>query len=114
MFSSRGERLTLASIEFNQVSEEDREEMVREFSDEEVRKAVWECEGSKSPGLDEVNFKFIKEFWKDIKEEFFRVMREFHSNGRIVKGANCSFLVLIPKKNNQSKISDYRPMSLIG
>lgn len=41
--------------------------MIREFLEEEVRKAIWECEGNKSSSLDEVNFVFIKEFWKDIR-----------------------------------------------
>lgn len=41
-------------------------------------------------------------------------MAEFHENERIVKGANSSLVVLIPKKRNPVQISDYRPISLIG
>lgn len=32
------------------------------FSEEEIKRVVWDCESSKSPGLDGVNFGFIKEF----------------------------------------------------
>jgi hypothetical protein len=41
-------------------------------------------------------------------------MAEFYTNDRIVKGENCSFVVLIPKKKNLVKILDFRPISLIG
>jgi hypothetical protein len=41
-------------------------------------------------------------------------MEEFHANGKIVKGANSSFIVLIPKKKNPVNISDFRPISLVG
>jgi hypothetical protein len=101
-------------MEFKKISIDDRDELVREFSEEEVRMAVWECESSKSPGPDGVNFGFIKEFWDDIKEDFITVMGEFHSNGRMVRGANSSFIVLIPKNKNPVKLADYRPISLIG
>lgn len=43
-----------------------------------------------------------------------RVIAEFHENRRVVKGANNSFIVLIPKKRNSVQISYYIPISLIG
>lgn len=33
-----------------------------------------------------------------IKEDIRRVVREFYANGRMVKGSNSSFIVLIPKR----------------
>lgn len=41
-------------------------------------------------------------------------MEEFHANGKLVRGSNSSFIVLIPKKENPRKVSDFRPISLIG
>ncbi|GLT51152.1 hypothetical protein SLA2020_245820 [Shorea laevis] len=41
-------------------------------------------------------------------------VEEFQKNGKLVKGANASFVVLIPKKENPVKIEDYRPISLIS
>lgn len=38
---------------------------------------------------------------------------EFHAHGKLVRGSNCSFIALIPKKENLHKIGDYRPISLI-
>ncbi|MCH97122.1 cytochrome P450, partial [Trifolium medium] len=63
----------------------------------EVKQAVWECDSLKSPGLDGVNFGFIKEFWMDVKSDFMRFLLEFYSNSQLVKGSNCTFIVLISK-----------------
>ncbi|PNX85672.1 cysteine-rich receptor-like protein kinase, partial [Trifolium pratense] len=80
-FASRGNRPVPANVEFKTISNADQENLTREFSEEEVRKAVWECESSKSPGPDGVSFEFVKEFWDEVKDDFYRVVAEFHSNG---------------------------------
>lgn len=41
------------------------------------------------------------------------MISDFHVHDRFVKGANCSFLALIPKKTSPEKISDFRPILLI-
>lgn len=99
---------------FKNLKEGDKNALIQEFSEEDIRTAVWDCDNDKSLGPNGVNFKFVKEFWNELKADFFRVMTEFHQNGKIVKGANSSFMVLIPKKTNPMKISDFRPISLIG
>lgn len=43
-----------------------------------------------------------------------RFMEEFHRNGRLVKGLNPSYIVLIPKKKDARLLSDFRPITLIG
>lgn len=52
----------LDGVEFNQISAEDNEDLIAEFEMEEIKAAVWACEGNKSPGPDGYNFRFIKEF----------------------------------------------------
>jgi len=83
-------------MDFKSLDGEHIEDLVRKFSEDEVHRAV--CDSIKTLGPDGVNFGLVKEFWEDIKLEFTRVMGEFHSNCRMVKGANSSFIVLIPKK----------------
>lgn len=39
-------------------------------------------------------------------------LKEFHCNGRIVRGLNSTFIVLIPSDSPQ-RMEDYRPISLI-
>lgn len=40
-------------------------------------------------------------------------MHDFHTNGKLEKGSNPSFIVLIPKKDCSLAIDDFRPILLI-
>ena len=41
-------------------------------------------------------------------------MALFHATGSIPKGCNASFIALIPKNKDPSKLEQYRPISLVG
>ena len=76
--------------------------------------AVWQCEGAKSPGPDGYNFNFIKKNWELLKEDFVAALSLFHETGCIPKGCNASFIALVPKVRDPSKLEQYRPISLVG
>ncbi|GKU89448.1 hypothetical protein SLEP1_g3583 [Rubroshorea leprosula] len=115
LFSEEGwKRPKLDGVSFKQISQEDNELLTKGFSEEEVKEAIWDCDSAKSPGPDGFNFRFIKEMWEVIKPEVVAFIQEFHKHGRIVRGANASFVVLIPKTENPQRIEEYRPISLIG
>lgn len=95
-------------------SELDNQFLISPFSEDEVREAVWSCDGNGSPGPDGFNFAFLKEAWCSLKAYLMQMMREFHEFGRLVKGIKPSFIVLIPKKEAALNLGDYRPISLIG
>jgi hypothetical protein len=94
----------MKNFQFKQINEVEASKLVAKFSEEEIKKAVWECDSSKNPGPDGVSLGFIKDFWEDMKEDIIRFLVEFHENGKIVKGINSSFIALIPKKDNAYKI----------
>ncbi|MCH86339.1 cysteine-rich receptor-like protein kinase [Trifolium medium] len=112
--SVRVPRPDIGNLQFQSISEDDAYLLERPFSEEEVKQAVWDCESFKSPGPDGVNFGFIKEFWPHIKGDFMQFMLEFYTNGRLVKGSNCTFIVLISKFDNPQKVSYFRPIYLVG
>ena len=66
--------------------------MSEPFNAKEIKVAVWECRSNKSPGPDDINFKFIKEFWEVIKADVLWFMDEFFVHGTFPKGCNASFL----------------------
>lgn len=39
---------------------EDGERLIRPFSEEEIKEAIWDCGGSKSPGSDGFNMDFFR------------------------------------------------------
>ncbi|RHN56552.1 putative RNA-directed DNA polymerase [Medicago truncatula] len=43
-----------------------------------------------------------------------RFVTEFHRNGKLVKGINTTFIVLIPKVDNPQRLNEFRPISLVG
>ncbi|GKC14634.1 hypothetical protein Tco_1011416, partial [Tanacetum coccineum] len=51
---------------------------------------------------------------EDVKGCFWDYVKYFEASGSFAKGYNPSFIVLIPKKSDPLRFSDYRPISLIG
>lgn len=60
------------------------------------------------------NFYFIKEFWEVMQVDVVAFIQEFHHNGKLVRGLNTAFIVLISKIDNPKRVEDYRPILLIG
>ncbi len=104
----------LDAVEFKSLSISDNLSMLEGFSEEQIRDAVWQCEGSKSPEPDGFNFNFLKKSWEFLKEEFTTVMTLFHETGCIPKGCNASFITLVPKVSNHVHLDQYKPISLVG
>ena len=104
----------LDAVEFKSLSESDNLGLLEGFTEKKIRDAVWQCEGSKSPGPDGFNFTFIKKSWEFVKEEVMAVMKQFHETGYIPKGCNASFIALVPKVKNPVNLEQYRPISLVG
>jgi hypothetical protein len=41
---------------------------------------VWDCDGFKSQGPDDIHFGFLKDFWDEIKKDFMHFITGFHHN----------------------------------
>nr|GEY38688.1 RNA-directed DNA polymerase, eukaryota [Tanacetum cinerariifolium] len=78
-------RILLERDFVKRISLEQNDDLERELSNEEIKRAVWDCGIDKAPELDE-----------------------------ILKGGNSSFITLIPKVPNANMVTDFRPISLIG
>jgi len=104
----------LDEVEFKSLSPIDNEGLLAVFSEKEIRDAVWQCEGSKSPEPDGFNFNFIKKSWEFLKDDIMAALTLFHETGSISKGCNASFIALVPIVRDPSKLEQYRPISLVG
>lgn len=84
------------------------------FLDEEIKEAVWSCDGSKSLGPDEFYFVFINGCWNIIKEDITKFVKDFHGNAFLPKAVTSSFMTLIPKFFHPYKLEEYKPICLVG
>jgi len=108
------ERLRLDGVRFKSIDQQHNALLVARFKEDEVRAAIRNCDSTKRPGPDGLNFNFIKQFCDLLKPNVLRFLNEFHANGVFPKGSYVSFLALIPKVNDPQGLNDYRPISLIG
>nr|GEV13522.1 retrovirus-related Pol polyprotein from transposon TNT 1-94 [Tanacetum cinerariifolium] len=88
-----------------------REDMV---SNEEIKRAIWDCSSNKSPGPDGFTFDFLKKFWTIVSGDVTNAIKEFFISNSFPKGCNCLFIALIPKVIDAKLLKDFRPISLIG
>ena len=84
------------------------------FSEEEVKKAIFDLPGDKAPGPDGYSGAFFKACWEIIKDDILLPVNHFSN----LRSSNLSWLnsaniALIPKKDGAECISDFRPISLI-
>ncbi|XP_019433565.1 PREDICTED: uncharacterized protein LOC109340346 [Lupinus angustifolius] len=95
-----GCRPSLDGIGFNHLAAEENAFLTAKFEVEEIKGAIWSCDGDKSPSPDGFNFSFLKKFWECLKDDFIRMVEDFYSFGNLPRGCNASFIVLIPKNNS--------------
>ncbi|RVW63731.1 LINE-1 retrotransposable element ORF2 protein [Vitis vinifera] len=72
-----------------------------------------ELEEEKTPDPNGFTIGFYQECWETIKDDLLRVFLEFHNNRIINRSTNVTFIALVPKKSQSSRISYYRPISLV-
>nr|GEZ48051.1 hypothetical protein [Tanacetum cinerariifolium] len=89
----------------------DLEDMV---SNEEIKRAVWDCGSDKSPGLDGFTFEFLKKFWTIVGGDVTNAIKESFISSFFPKGCNSSFISLIPKVMDAKHLKYFMPISLIG
>lgn len=51
--------------------------LIKPFFVEEVNVAMWDYDSFKSPGPNDINLGFIKDFWLDLKDDLMRFVSEF-------------------------------------
>jgi hypothetical protein len=68
----------------------------------------------KAPGPDGFNGVFIKKCWLIIKEDIYRLFKDFYDSKVNLSPINNSFIVLVPKISNPITALDFRPISYLA
>nr|GEU90229.1 hypothetical protein [Tanacetum cinerariifolium] len=85
--------------------------MVRQVSNDEIKKVMFDIRDGKSPGPDGYTLAFFKKGRDVVGSDVCRAVRDFFDNGKLLKEVNHTFLALIPKVTTPKCVNDFRPIS---
>lgn len=97
-----------------QVSDEENTLLVSVFTEDEVRKAIFQMEHNKAPGLDGFPAEFYQFFWNLIKDDLMALFMDFHKGELPLYSLNFGTIILLPKCSDAATIQQYRPICLLN
>jgi hypothetical protein len=103
-FFSEDDKLTL---EENELLEE-------KFSEEEVKKAIFDSYSEGAPGPDGLSFVFYQSFWDMIKQDLMAMLEEFRRGQLDLYRLNFALITIIPKEKDARTMNKYMPISLLN
>ncbi|KAJ9565765.1 hypothetical protein OSB04_001731 [Centaurea solstitialis] len=78
-----GVRSSFHSNNFSKLSEDQCKFLDADFTEAEIKNAIWDCEGDKAPGPNGFSFEFFKVFWPSIKSDLLAAIKQFEATGYI-------------------------------
>ena len=97
-----------------QISHLENEILCAPFSEQEVKKAVFEMEHNKALGPDGFLAEFYQFFWETIKGDLMQLFYNFHQGILPIHSLNFGVITLLPKKADASRIQQFRPICLLN
>ncbi|KAL0292780.1 UNVERIFIED_CONTAM: hypothetical protein Sradi_6973800 [Sesamum radiatum] len=81
------------------------------ISPSEIKEAFFDISEDSAPGPDGFTSAFFKAAWDEIGADVCAAISEFFVSGRILKQINATLLVLIPKVQLPTRVSEFRPIA---
>jgi hypothetical protein len=97
-----------------QVSVEENNLLTAEYSEEEVRKAIFQMGHNKAPGRDDFPAEFDHIFWDTIKVDLLALFSCLHAGQLELFRLHFGEIILLPKVNEAERIEQYRPICLLN
>lgn len=95
------------------VTEEMNGELLKDYSDEEIKQARDSMGDLKAPGPDGMPALFYKKYWGIVGQDVVREVKSLLNGGEMPSNWNDTVVVLIPKVAHPDKLKDSRPISLL-
>jgi hypothetical protein len=87
-------------------------DLLADFTEEEVKKALFSIGDLKALGPDGLHGVFYKRFSNLLGDDLIKEVLEAVNNITIPDGCNSTTIVMIPKVDSPDKVSQIRPISL--
>ena len=96
-----------------QVSQEENDLLTCEFTEAELRDAVFQMEHNKAPSPYGFPAEFYQVFWEIIKDELMALFRNFHKEDLNLFSLNFGIITLIPK-STEATIHQYQHICVLN
>ncbi|KAL0281750.1 UNVERIFIED_CONTAM: hypothetical protein Sradi_7290800 [Sesamum radiatum] len=87
------------------------EALILPISSGEIKEVFFDISEDSAPGPDGFTSSFFKAAWPEIGEDICAAVKEFFLSGRLLKQINATVLVLIPKVQTPTRVSEFRPIA---
>lgn len=94
------------------ISEEEKTNLAKPVSKEEVMHALSTMQPFKAPGPNGFQAVFFKHYWDIVGDDLWNLVRDAFSSGRIDPALTDTLIALIPKVDSPKSFKDFRPISL--
>ena len=96
------------------LSDQQKEHLQNDLSVFEIETAISQMAKGKAPGPDGLSVEFYTRCWPIVKHDFVNLLNQMYSTQSIDNRTKSGFITLIYKKGTKTKISNYRPISLLN
>ena len=96
------------------LSDEDRNELDKDLSIQEISKSMSSLQNRKSPGSDGLTKEFYDYFWPDLKDLYFDCLKECKLSKKLTDSQKRGLIRISYKKNGRIWIKNYRPITLLN
>jgi hypothetical protein len=93
---------------------EENEGLTRPFTEEEVRKCVFDMKENTAPDPNGFSVTFYKKCWATIKTELMGMVNEFFMGNLDIARLNYGVITLIPKVQDANTVKQCRPIRLLN
>ena len=97
-----------------QVYNEENAFLTTPFTEDEIKKAIFQMEHNKAPGPDGFPVQFYQNFWDIIKIDLVDLFNAFHVGKLELFKLNFGEIILLPKIKKADRIHQYGPICLLN
>ena len=88
------------------------QDLIKQFTKEEVEVALKQMHSTKSPGLDGMSIVFYQKFWDIVGNDVVTMVLNVLNSDMSMADTNKTYITLVLTNNNPSRIMEFRPISL--